>query len=95
MVGMITVSVLITIGLRVAETVLYDTQRIFIAHRSVDFALDSLQVADVVLSLLTNIFSTSIIGVKAWSASSLFLTFISSDLVSVGVIDTGSHLNFS
>ncbi|KAK0243186.1 hypothetical protein EDD85DRAFT_900395 [Armillaria nabsnona] len=59
-------SVLITIGLRVAETVLYDTQQIFIAHRGIDFALDGLQVADVVLSLLTNIFSTSIIGVKAW-----------------------------
>ncbi len=94
MVGIITVSVLVTIGLRVAETILDDTQHIVIAHRGIDRALDGLQVANLVLSLLTNIFSTSIIGIKAWS-SSLFLTFISSDLVSVGIIDTGSHLNFS
>ncbi|PBL02978.1 hypothetical protein ARMGADRAFT_955675 [Armillaria gallica] len=59
-------SVLVTIGLRIAETVLDDTQHIVIAHRGIDRALDGLQVANLVLSLLTNIFSTSIIGIKAW-----------------------------
>ncbi|PBL02981.1 hypothetical protein ARMGADRAFT_1024102 [Armillaria gallica] len=59
-------SVLVTIGLRVAITILNDTQQIVIAHRGIDRALDGLQVANLVLSLLTNIFSTSIIGIKAW-----------------------------
>ncbi|KAK0444378.1 hypothetical protein EV421DRAFT_1800763, partial [Armillaria borealis] len=59
-------SVLVTIGLRVAETILDDTQHVVIAHKGIDRALDSFQVANLVLSLLTNIFSTSIIGIKAW-----------------------------
>ncbi|SJL02425.1 uncharacterized protein ARMOST_05752 [Armillaria ostoyae] len=66
MVGMTIVSVLVTIGLRVAITVLNNTQQIVVVHRGIALVLDYLQVANLVLSLLTNIFSTSIIGIKAW-----------------------------
>ncbi|KAK0491423.1 hypothetical protein IW261DRAFT_1602125 [Armillaria novae-zelandiae] len=59
-------SVLITIGLRIAMTILADTHHAFIPHKGIDRGLDCLQVANLVLSLLTNIFSTSIIGIKAW-----------------------------
>ncbi len=93
-VSMTTVSVLATIGLRVAITVLNDTQHTVIVDKGA-LVLDYLQVANLVLSLLTNICSTSVVGIKAWSASSLFPTTIRSDLISVGIIDTGSRLNFS
>ncbi|KAK0230367.1 hypothetical protein IW262DRAFT_397172 [Armillaria fumosa] len=59
-------SVLTTIGLRVAITILVNTQHVVIPHKGIDRGLDCLQVANLVLSLLTNIFSTSIIGIKAW-----------------------------
>ncbi|PBK66931.1 hypothetical protein ARMSODRAFT_959602 [Armillaria solidipes] len=59
-------SVLVTIGLRVAITVLNNTQQIVVVHRGIALVLDYLQVANLVLSLLTNIFSTSIIGIKTW-----------------------------
>ncbi|KAK0190541.1 hypothetical protein F5146DRAFT_1044688 [Armillaria mellea] len=59
-------SVSLTIGMRVAITILDDTQHIVIAHRGIDRGLDCLQVANLVLSLLTNTLSTSIIGIKAW-----------------------------
>ncbi|KAK0444380.1 hypothetical protein EV421DRAFT_2018673, partial [Armillaria borealis] len=39
---------------------------IVMVHRGIALVLDYLQVANLVLSLLTNIFSTSIIGIKAW-----------------------------
>ncbi len=74
--------------------VLNDTQHTVIVDEGA-LVLDYLQVANLVMSLLTNICSTSVVGIKAWSASSLFLTTIRSDLISVGVIDIGSHLNFS
>ncbi|PBK66936.1 hypothetical protein ARMSODRAFT_938665 [Armillaria solidipes] len=59
-------SVMVTIGLRVAITVIRVRQHIVIAHRGISRALDYFQVANLVLSLLTNIFSTSIVGIKAW-----------------------------
>ncbi|PBL02983.1 hypothetical protein ARMGADRAFT_1058229 [Armillaria gallica] len=58
-------SILATIGLRVAITVLNDTQHTVIVDKG-GLVLDYLQVANLVMSLLTNICSTSIVGIKAW-----------------------------
>ncbi|SJL02427.1 uncharacterized protein ARMOST_05754 [Armillaria ostoyae] len=58
-------SVLATIGLRVAITVLNDTQHTVIVDKGA-LVLDYLQVANLVMSLLTNICSTSVVGIKAW-----------------------------
>ena len=70
-IGMTTVSVLATIGLRSAISGLTDTQHTVTHHKGISLVLDYLQVANLVLSLLTNICSTSVVGIKAWSASSL------------------------
>ncbi|KAK0461718.1 uncharacterized protein EV420DRAFT_1526815 [Desarmillaria tabescens] len=60
-------SVMVTIGLRIAITVISVSQHIVIAHRGLARAIDYYcQVTNLVLSLLTNIFSTSIVGIKAW-----------------------------
>ncbi|KAK0491422.1 hypothetical protein IW261DRAFT_1413728 [Armillaria novae-zelandiae] len=59
-------SVLATIGLRIAIAVLSDTQHAVIEHRGISLVLDYEQVANLVLSLLTNICSTSVVGIKAW-----------------------------
>ncbi|KAK0499653.1 hypothetical protein EDD18DRAFT_1349847 [Armillaria luteobubalina] len=59
-------SVLATISLRIAIVVLEDTQHTVIEHRGISLVLDYEQVANLVLSLLTNICSTSIVGIKAW-----------------------------
>ncbi len=69
MVDMKTVSVLGTIGLRAAITAISVSQHIVIEHRGLARVLDYCQVTNLVLSLLTNIFSTSVVGIKAWSAS--------------------------
>ncbi|KAK0243211.1 hypothetical protein EDD85DRAFT_761205 [Armillaria nabsnona] len=84
-------SVLATIGLRIAMAVLNDTQHTVIADKG-DLVLDYLQVANLVMSLLTNICSTSVVGIKAWSASSLFLTIIGSDLISRKNITTAQRV---
>ncbi|KAK0499654.1 hypothetical protein EDD18DRAFT_1329813 [Armillaria luteobubalina] len=60
-------SVLGTIGLRAAITAIDVDRHIDIAHgRGLAHVLDYCQVTNLVLSLLTNIFSTSIVGIKAW-----------------------------
>ncbi|KAK0189543.1 hypothetical protein F5146DRAFT_629836 [Armillaria mellea] len=69
-------SVLVTIGLRVTLTALTINGHTISAHSSSSRALDYYQVANVVLSLLTNVFSTSIVGIKArrhrhWVSSEL------------------------
>ncbi|KAK0190543.1 hypothetical protein F5146DRAFT_558095 [Armillaria mellea] len=59
-------SVLGTIGLRIAITVIDVSQHIDIARIGLAHVLDYCQVTNLVLSLLTNVFSTSIVGIKAW-----------------------------
>ncbi|KAK0491421.1 hypothetical protein IW261DRAFT_1437574 [Armillaria novae-zelandiae] len=59
-------SVLGTIGLRAAITAIDINQHIDIAHRGLAHVLDYCQVTNLVLSLLTNVFSTSVVGIKAW-----------------------------
>ncbi|KAK0190542.1 hypothetical protein F5146DRAFT_1000559 [Armillaria mellea] len=67
-----------------AISVLTDTQHAVAEHKGISLVLDYIQVANLVLSLLTNICSTSIVGIKACS-----------DFEFVGIIDTGSRVNFT
>ncbi|KAK0476166.1 hypothetical protein IW261DRAFT_1492322 [Armillaria novae-zelandiae] len=68
--------VLVTIVLRITITAITINGHIVAVHSSSSRALDYLQVSNVVLSLLTNIFSTSIVAIKArrhrhWVTSAL------------------------
>ncbi|KAK0465886.1 uncharacterized protein EV420DRAFT_799027 [Desarmillaria tabescens] len=59
-------SVFVTIGLRVTITTMSVSRHIVMDHTALTHALNYSQIINLALSLLTNIFSTLIVGVKAW-----------------------------
>ncbi|KAK0465917.1 uncharacterized protein EV420DRAFT_1508783 [Desarmillaria tabescens] len=59
-------SVFVTIGLRITISTMSVSRHTVMDHTPLTHALNCSQIINLALSLLTNIFSTSIVGVKAW-----------------------------
>lgn len=66
------VSAVVTIGIRMSITVISVSQHIVVTGNALARSLNYAQVLCLALTLLTNLSSTSIIGVKAWLVSRPF-----------------------